>query len=340
VRVWVDLANSPHVPVFEPILDELRRAGHEPLITARDHAQTVELARRVEPALTVVGGESPPGKAAKAAAIGTRATALRRFARRRRPDVAISHGSYAQVVAARLAGVPAVTMMDYDHQPANHVSFRLAQRVIVPRAFPAGALRRFGANGRRTLRYDGYKEELYLADLKPDRGVLEELRLDPGRVIAVLRPPPDGALYHRVENARFDELLDEGRQTDGAQLVVLPRSAEQRDRYERVDGLTVPARAVDGRSLLAFADLTIGAGGTMNRESALLGTPTYTVFAGELGAVDAQLIREGLMHDLRDPATRPRFEKKPDGRRRVPGERRDAILGVVTSALDAVAGRG
>jgi predicted glycosyltransferase len=340
VRVWVDLANSPHVPVFEPILDELRHAGHEPLLTARDHAQTVELARRIEPELTVVGGESPPGKAAKAAAIGARAKGLRRFARRQRPDVAISHGSYAQVVAARLAGVPAVTMMDYDHQPANHVSFRLAQRVIVPRTFPADALRRFGANGRRTLRYDGYKEELYLADLKPDRTVLDELGLDPNRVIAVFRPPPDGALYHRLENARFDELLEEGRRTERVQIVVLPRTAEQRDRYERLDRLTVPARAVDGRSLLAYADLTIGAGGTMNRESALLGTPTYTVFAGELGAVDAQLIRDGLMHDLRDPATRPRFEKKPDGRRRVPREHRDAILGVVTSALAAVAGRG
>jgi hypothetical protein len=120
---------------------------------------------------------------------------------------------------------------------------------------------------------------------------------------------------------------------------VLPRTAEQRRRYEQLEGLTIPARAVDGRSLLAFADLTIGAGGTMNRESALLGTPTYTVFAGELGAADAQLIRDGLMHDLRDAATRPRFEKKPDGRRCVPRERRDAILGVVTSALAAVVSR-
>ena len=50
--------------------------------------------------------------------------------------MALSHGSYAQIVAARLARVPAVTMMDYEHQPANHLSFRLARRVIVPATFP------------------------------------------------------------------------------------------------------------------------------------------------------------------------------------------------------------
>src|SRR5438045_3981794 len=80
------------------------------------------------------------GRARKGLAIASRAVALRGFARRARPDVALGHGSYAQVVAARLAGVPAVTMMDYEHQPANHVSFRFAQRVIIPESFPAWAL--------------------------------------------------------------------------------------------------------------------------------------------------------------------------------------------------------
>ena len=336
MRVWVDLANSPHVPVFEPIVADLERAGHDILLTVRDHAQTVELASRLRPGLTVIGGESPAGKAAKARSIGARAWELRRYAKEHGPDAAISHGSYAQVVAARSAGIPTVTMMDYDHQPANHLSFRLADRVIVPAAFPSEALRRFGAGARRVRRYSGFKEELYLADLDPDQAVLAELRLDPGHVIAVLRPPPDGALYHRLDNTRFDELLAEAVGTDGIQPVVLPRTRDQFHRYEQVEGVTVPGRAIDARSLLAYADLTIGAGGTMNRESALLGTPTYTVFAGRLGAVDAELIRDGLMYDLRDPATRVRLEKKTNGYRGVSPERRDAILRVVTEALAEV----
>ena len=141
MRVWIDLANSPHVPLLEPVVARLRADGHTVVLTARDHAQTVELARRAWPDVLVIGGPSPSGRAAKARVLAQRVAALRSYARRQNLDVAFSHGSYAQIVAARLARVPAVTMMDYEHQPANHLSFRLAQRVIVPEAFPAAALR-------------------------------------------------------------------------------------------------------------------------------------------------------------------------------------------------------
>jgi predicted glycosyltransferase len=113
MRVWIDLANSPHVPLLEPVVRRLEAEGHEAILTARDHAQTLELAGRQWPGVEAIGGTSPPGRVAKGRAIADRARELRRFARRERPDVAFSHGSYAQLLAARIAGVPAVTMMDY-----------------------------------------------------------------------------------------------------------------------------------------------------------------------------------------------------------------------------------
>ena len=64
----------------------------------------------------------------------------------------------------------------------------------------------------------------------------------------------------------------------------------------------VPERVVDAQSLVAFADLVISAGGTMNREAVALGTPVYTTFEGRLGAVDEALLREGRMRRLTDPA--------------------------------------
>jgi hypothetical protein len=314
MRIWIDLANSPHVAVVGPVVERLAGEGHDVVLTARDHAQTAELARSRWPSVLVVGGESPPGRAAKGAAIAGRANSLRRFALERRPDVAFSHGSYAQIVAARAARVPAVTMMDYEHQPANHLSFRLAQRVIVPEVFPEAALRRYGARPKKVIRYPGFKEELYLAGFAPSAEVLHELGLDAAAVVAVFRPPADGALYHRMANERFDDALRLALDREDVQIVLLPRTTEQRARYEALrPRVRVPQQAVDARSLLATADLTIGAGGTMNRESAVLGTPTYTVFAGRLAAVDAELIRLGRLHDLREPGSRPRFEKKQPG---------------------------
>jgi predicted glycosyltransferase len=334
MRVWVDLANSPHVPLFVPIVRALEERGDEVVLSARDHAQTVPLARAAWPEVEVVGGESPSGRMRKAGSVLSRAEALRRFARRNRPDLALSHGSYAQVLAARLARVPAVTMMDYEHQPANHLSFRLARRVIVPQSFPRTSLQRFGARPEKVVRYEGFKEELYLADVVDDPSLLEALGLDQNRVTAAMRPPPEGTLYHRNPNPRFDEIL-EYVLAQGAQVVLLPRTAVQAERYRRTS-VVVPDEPVDGRALLATVDLTVGAGGTMTRESALLGTPTYTVFAGELAAVDAELIRQGRIADLRAEGL-PEIARRPATARRSDEASAGHIVEVVVETVDGAA---
>ena len=338
MRVWIDFSNSPHVPLFEPVVARLRAENAALVLTARDHAQTLELARRAYGHVDIVGGESPRGRMRKGLSIAARARVLFEIARRTRPDVALSHGSYAQVLAARAAGVPAVTMMDYEFQPANHLSFRLANRVLVPTVFPDAALRRFGARTRKVVRYEGFKEELYLGSFEPNDSILSGLGLNPSSVITVMRPPPEGALYHQGGNDRFDGLLEEAAARNDVQVVVLPRVARQAAAYVGRSDLIVPEQPVEARSLLAHADLMIGAGGTMNREAALLGTPTYTVFAQRLAAVDLELIRRGLMHDLRLAGNRPVFAKKPLRDRAVAGVRARCILQRVFDALEEATG--
>lgn len=335
MRVWIDLSNTPHVPLMAPIVATLREAGDEVVLTARDHAQTIDLAQQAFGAgdVEVIGGASPDARLQKGLGIARRAEALRRHARRRRATVAFSHGSYAQLLAARGARVPAVTMMDYEFQPANHLSFRLAGRVIVPQAFPEAELRKAGGRPAKVVRYPGFKEQLYLGRRSFDASVPAALGVAPEEVLVVMRPAPEGALYHRMENDRFDGLLREALSRPGVRAVVLPRRADQGDRYRRdFPAAIVPERAVDAASLLAYADLTIGAGGTMTRESAVLGTPTYTVFAGRLAGVDAELIRQGLLHDLREAGAAPGYEKKP-GAGAAPEDRSGPILDAVVSTL-------
>ena len=84
---------------------------------------------------------------------------------------------------------------------------------------------------------------------------------------------------------------------------MLPRTPEQRD-YVRglaLPSVIVPDTAVDAQSLIAFADLVVSAGGTMNREAVALGVPVYTTFGGRLGGVDEALLREGRLNRLSDP---------------------------------------
>jgi predicted glycosyltransferase len=133
----------------------------------------------------------------------------------------------------------------------------------------------------------------------------------------VVRTPAEMSAYHRFENSVFATVLDRLR---GTQTVVLPRTPQQRATLG--DGLIVPDRVVDTQSLIAYADLVVSAGGTMNREAVALGTPVWTTFEGRLGAVDEALIASGRLRRLTDPdeiVLRKRERSDADRVRRDPG---------------------
>jgi predicted glycosyltransferase len=297
VRVWVDLTNSPHVLVLRPLIEVMRADGHEVEVTARDFAQTLELCERFGIEHTVVGHHRGGQLARKALGLVSRSVALVRWARGRRFDVAIGHGSNDVSVAAKLLRVPSATSFDYEWATAQHqVNCRLASAVVVPEAIPPERLERYGARGKIHA-YPGLKEEYYLADFEPDPKVLDELGLDRERPLVVVRTPPEVSLYHRFENPLFRGVLE---RLAGTQTVVLPRTPAQREELAG-SGFVVPARAIDAQSLVAYADLVISAGGTMNREAVALGTPVFTTFEGRLGAVDEALLRSGRLRKLDDP---------------------------------------
>jgi predicted glycosyltransferase len=161
-------------------------------------------------------------------------------------------------------------------------------------------LDRYGAKGK-IHSYVGLKEEYYLADFEPGETVIAELGIDRDRPLVVVRTPPEVSLYHRFENDLFAGVLArlrEAAREQGVQSVVLPRTVDQRTQLRGIEGFTVPEQAIDAQSLIAFADLVISAGGTMNREAVALGTPVYTTFEGRLGAVDERLISEGRLRKL------------------------------------------
>jgi predicted glycosyltransferase len=301
VRIWADLTNSPHVLVLRPLIDAMRQDGHDVEVTARDFAQTLELCERFGIEHTAIGRHRGGARGGKAVGLVSRSLALARWARGRRFDVALGHGSNDVTVAAALLRIPSATAFDYEFAVAQHnVNCRLARAVVVPDAIPPERLYRYGAKGK-LRRYPGLKEEYYLADFEPDEAVLAELGIDRDRALVVVRTPPDVSLYHRFENPLFARVLDR-LAADGAQAVVLPRTPEQRAEVRAKGAFVVPERAIDAQSLVAFADLVISAGGTMNREAVALGTPVYTTFEGRLGAVDERLLSEGRLRRLSDPA--------------------------------------
>ena len=335
MRVWVDLTNSPHAVIFAPLVRRLQARGDDVAVTARAFAQTLELLDLHGIEHTVIGHHGGGSRAGKARAAGDRVRAMVAFGRKGRFDVAVAHGSTDLPMACRLLRIPNTTMFDYEYATLQHsLNCRLANRVLVPDAIPPERLRRYGARPPRLVRYPGLKEEYYLAGFEPDPAVPRALGMDGSRIGVVLRPPADVALYHRFQNPLFDAVLERLGRRDDVVSVVLPRTPEQGTRIRALDlpSVVVPEHAVDGGSLVAGADLVVSAGGTMNREAVVLGTPVYTTFAGRLGGVDERLVGEGRLRPL-ESADDLVLERKPaalaERRRRDP----DHLLALALTGL-------
>jgi len=335
MKVWVDMSAPAHVLVLRPIIERLRSAGHEVEVTSREYTQTQELLELHGIEHTPIGRHGGASRARKLFRLMQRTPRMRRFGRGRGFDLALAHGSYDLAMAARALGVPEANMHDYEYAVTQHrIGCRLATRVIFPDAVPPERLRRFGVGPEKLFRYPGLKEEYYLADFEPDPGALERLGVDTGRIVVIVRPPPDVSLYHRKSNPLFPQVLSHLGTEAGVHAVVLPRTEAQRTyvRSLELPSVIVAEHAVEAQSLVALADLVVSAGGTMNREAAALGTPVYTTYGGRLGGVDEALIRSGRLRPLTDPrALELRKRDAGDGRptRRDPSVLVDLILGTV-----------
>jgi len=337
MKVWVDLTASAHPLVFRPLVGLLEAQGHEVEITTRDYAQTIQLIESHGMTATVIGHHGGRSSTGKARQLLSRLQGLRRWAKGRGFDLALAHGSHELTMTARRLGIPSSTTFDYEWAWLQHqLGCRAATRVVVPDSIPADRLATYGAKPPKLQQYPGLKEEYYLSDFEPDRTVLEDWHIDPARVLVVLRPPPDVSLYHRHSNPLFPQTLEHVGRLDDVHAFVIPRTDEQRDYVKSLalPSVIVPDEAVDAQSLIAFSDLVVSAGGTMNREAAALGVPVYTTYGGRLGGVDEQLIRNGRLRPLTDPRALDLHKRDADESSRV---RRDPqlMLDLLLSALQA-----
>lgn len=298
--IWIDLDNTPHIPFFAPIIEELERLGCTVKLTARAAFQVCELAELYKLACTRIGRHYGKHKALKALGLGVRTMQLIPFAARERPDLALSHGSRAQLLAAAALRIPSVLILDYEFARALlHPTWVMAPEVIPESAVPFPT--------ERVLRYPGIKEDVYAPRFKPDPSLRQQLGLNPAHVIATIRPPASEAHYHRPESdtlfAAVMEFLARQRDTS---MVLLPRNDHQgvwlRQQWPKLFAARqaiIPQHAVEGLNLIWNSDLVISGGGTMNREAAALDIPVYSVFRGKLGAVDRYLADKGRLVLLR-----------------------------------------
>lgn len=334
MRVWVDCTAAAHPLVLRPLIERFEARGDEVLVTAREYGQTLGILDRLGIPYTAVGSHGGASRLDKARVLAGRSASLARLVWQRRPQLALAHGSVDLAVVSSLYLIPSAQMQDYEFAGwQRQIAFRAARKVLMPDSIPLERLRKIGAVERKLVRYPGLKEEYYLADFRPDASVLDELGLDREKVLVVVRPPPETSEYH-ARNDVYGKAIRYLAGSEEVQAVVIPRTERQGTevREMKAANLIVPERAIDAQSLIAYADLVVSAGGTMNREAVALGTPVFTTFAGRMGGVDEDLIAAGRLRVLSDPAELPlRKRETPVGvlNPRDPGLLVEGVLGAV-----------
>jgi uncharacterized protein len=347
-KIWIDLENSPHIPFFKPIVDELERRSYSVVLTARNCFQVCELADLFGLRYRLIGHHYGKHKIAKLAGLAIRALQLAPFALREKPDLALSHGSRTQFLISSLLRIPTISITDYEHvswMVPNHSSW-----VMAPEVIPRDALRAVGYKEDRILSYPGIKEDVYAPSFRPDPSMRQRLALNAEDLVVTIRPPATEAHYHNPESDKLlDAVFEIVSQRPDVRVVLLPRTPLQESSLRKqwselfkTGRIIVPAQALDGLGLIWCSDLVISGGGTMNREAAALGVPVYSTFRGKTGAVDVYLAKEGrlkLLESVEDVGRKLKLVRRNISGYAAPSEQRtlrtivDHISGVVGSEV-------
>ena len=133
-------------------------------------------------------------------------------------------------------------------------------------------------------RYDGYKEELYLNDFKPDKDFRKNINVSDNEILILFRTPAMVGNYHNKNSEELIvKLINHCSSFNHTICLISYRTEYDKayliDKLKNKNNIKFLEEAVDGLQLVYTSDIFIGAGGTMNRESALLGTKTYSIFS-------------------------------------------------------------
>lgn len=298
--IWIDFENAPHVWVLDPIARYLNK-DYQIVSTARDFSYTVSLCLQLGYETKIQGSKGQAKNAlSKTFKIIYRSILLFFYFLFRKNSVclALSHGSRSQILAAYMLNIPIITLDDYEF--SNQALTRFIDHLLVPYPISKNT---WGKYARKVEHYPGFKEEIYLHGFKSKTLNIPELEDD--KLVKVLfRPEGRFTHYHSDKSALLQKaILEYLTQYVDILLVLLPRDKVQGD--EIVDFCIqnkmkhyLPDKVVNGPELISSMDMMIGGGGTMTREAAVLGVPSYSFFSGEWGAVDRCMESKGKIHRI------------------------------------------
>jgi predicted glycosyltransferase len=300
-KIWIDLINPSHALFFGALIPEL--SDVEVSVTFRDRAETVELARSFGINGRVIGRDYR-GPIKKTLNMVYRTLDL--WANVDRFDCALSFENGMSVFVAKLRRKKSIILCDNDLKFQQMTSGiqdleskikMMADHIIVPRACYDNFAKH--VNGDRVIGYNGYKEDIYIADYKPDPQFLKKI---PFKKYVVVRPEALGSFYVNDKRSIVPELFESFRK-EHIDVIYLPREREDFSYAKGFDEVYIPKNALNGLDICYYADTVLTGSGTMAREAACMGKKAVSFFPSRaMLSVDKRLMNEGrIFHSRSSP---------------------------------------
>jgi predicted glycosyltransferase len=292
MKVLIDIGHPAHVHLFKNMICDLEEDGHEVKITARRKEVTLDLLNAYGLKYSDLG-EHYTGTFSKAYGMIRRDYKLYTIARKFKPDILVGvHDPYIAQIG-KLIRKPSIVFTDTEYvRLSSNLTFPFTDVICTPICF------REKLNPQKHVKYNGYHELAYLHPnyFKPDLTVLEKLGLSENDTFIILRFISWGA-SHDIKLKGIDRQAEiefiKSLEHYGHVFITSERKLDAGlGKYV----ITIPPEKM--HSLLYYAQLYIGEGGTMAAEAAILGTPSIHIESTSSGIATGEL--SGNFLELRD----------------------------------------
>lgn len=334
-KIWFDITNTPHVHFQLALYKELKKSNYEFIFSARDFSETIKLLEEKCPEkFKIIGKHYGKNYLRKILGLFYRFKSIN--SNIADYDLSISNGSENAIWLSWLKRKKSIAFGDNDQ--ARQWTYSLFTNfAFFPKAIPTKVLQKQGLGEKKIYQYNGYKEDIYLADFVPDKNFLREI---PFTNYVIVRPENVQANY--IRNGKVKSIVPELLKNlidSGYNIVYLPRYQLDRSYAEGLSNIFVPENPIDGLNSCYFADAVLTGAGTLAREAACMGVPAFSFYAGkELLAVDKQMIKDGWTYYSRN--TFEILEHLKNSKRRDSGlERSKKVKKEVIDKLDEVIGK-
>ena len=329
MRIWIDITNTPHVNVLMPIIRHLEK-DHELFFTARDFSETLPLLKKN--GITPIVYGKYKGKSRIKKVMGMLGRMWTMLFKLPKFDLALSLGGNYTSAIAFLRGKKSIVFSDNDIS-FKFFSFSMGSFFIFPYYFKYQKIqKKYRIKDSQIKTFNGFKEDIYIAEFEPDPAFLEQL---PFRDFITIRPENLKASYVPKDSTTIVPQLFEV--FKDMNILFLPRYEEEKKYAEGYANVWYPNGPLSGLDVCYNTKAMLTGAGTFAREAALLGVPAVSFFPSPVFlSVDEAMQELGIEFKSRDPEaireyvnTASRTEASTERSRKVQQEVFDIIDGII-----------